>query len=58
MEGNPLSAKNSRGEDPKHEYLLISTAEMEKETGKAPWVDVKDVLLRFTGVGCVKVSVQ
>lgn len=45
MEGNPLSAKNSRGEDPKHEYLLISTAEMEKETGKAPWVDLKDVLL-------------
>lgn len=58
MESNPPAAKNSMGEDPKHDHLPIPTAEMEKKTGQHPWVDLEDVYLCFKGFSFVKVIVQ
>lgn len=58
MGSNSPSAKNSRGEGPKHDCLLISTAEVEKKTGQDPWVDLKDVFFCFICSSFVKVIVQ
>lgn len=49
-ESNPPCASSSgRGGGPKAEHLLTSKAELERETGKDPWVDLEDVYLCFIG---------